>query len=236
MRVIGIIPARMASTRFPGKPLALVAGKPMLVHVWRATAIQSKLIESCYVATADREIIDWCEFLGVKYLVTRADCRSGTERCHDAMRQLKSLPGDIVVNVQCDEPAVRGESLDELVRAFADPAVGIASLCFAPTGPEFIADRNRVKVLVGGDGYALGFWRSIHQSALWRSYRQHVGVYAYQREVLAEIAGLEPCGDLEQEAWMRAGCRVRMIEIPYETASVDRPGDVPGAERALAAI
>ena len=236
MRFIGIIPARMASTRFPGKPLASVAGKPMLVHVWRAMAIQSKLIESCYVATADREIIDWCEFLGVKYLVTRADCRSGTERCHDAMRQLKSLPGDIVVNVQCDEPAVQSESLDELVRTFADPAVGIASLCFAPTGPEFIADRNRVKVLVGGDGYALGFWRTVHPAADRRPYQQHVGVYAYRREILAEIAGLEPRGDLEQGAWAAAGHRVRMIEIPYETASVDRPEDVPGAERALAVV
>ena len=223
----------MASTRFPGKPLASVAGKPMLVYVWRTVAIQSKLIESCYVATVDREIIDWCEFLGVKCLVTRTDCRSGTERCHDAMRQLKSLPGDIVVNVQGDEPTVRGESLDELVRAFADPAVGIASLCFAPAGRGFIANRDRVKVLVGPDGYALDFRRSVHPAADRRPYRQHVGVYAYRREVLAEIAGLEPHGDLEQEAWAAAGHRVRMIEIPYETASVDRPEDIAEVEKCL---
>ncbi|MBE3109696.1 MAG: NTP transferase domain-containing protein [Acidobacteria bacterium] len=225
----------MASTRFPGKPLAPIAGKPMLAHVWKAVAIRSKLIEPCYVATADREIITWCEFLGVKCLVTRADCQSGTERCHDAMRQLKNLPGDIVVNIQGDEPTIRGESLDELVRAFEDPEVEIASLCFAPTGPEFMENQDRVKVLIGGNGDALGFFRSVHSAHLWRSYRQHVGVYAYRREVLAEIAGLVPPGDLEQEAWMAAGHRVRMVETPYRTASVDSPNDIEKVEIALRA-
>ena len=234
MRAIGIIPARMASARFPGKPLAGIAGHPMLWHVWRAVK-SAGTIHPCYVATDSPGIRTTCIELGMDYILTSAFCKNGTERCHDAMRQLKSLPGDVVVNVQCDEPAVRGESLDELVRVFADPAVGVASLCFAPTGPEFIANRDRVKVLVGGDGYALGFWRSANPATPWRSYRQHVGIYAYRREIHAGIAGLEPRGDLEQGAWAVAGHRVRMVEIPYETASVDRPGDVPGAERALAA-
>lgn len=230
MRAIGIIPARMGSTRFPGKPLAPIAGQPMLAHVWRVAAIESELISSTFVATADKEIIDWCEFLGIKYIATHADCRNGTERVHDAMRQLKALEGDIVLNIQGDEPTLRAGSLDALVRAFEDPAVEIASLCFAPSSPVFTADRDRVKVLVGPDGFALGFFRSVHMAHLWQSYRQHIGVYAFRREILAEVAGLPPAGDLEQVSWMNAGRRIRMVEIPYETVAVDRLEDIPGAE------
>jgi 3-deoxy-manno-octulosonate cytidylyltransferase (CMP-KDO synthetase) len=225
----------MASTRFPGKPLAPIAGKPMLAHVWKAAAIQSKLIEPCYVATADREIIDWCEFFGVKCLVTRADCRSGTERCHDAMRQLKNLPGDIVVNVQGDEPTIRGEALDDLARSFNDPRVEIASLYFKPQDPHFISDRNRVKVLIDAEGHALWFGRSIHAAPLWRSYGQHIGVYAYRRDVLARLVELPVNPNLEQGAWMDAGYKIRMVETPFETVAVDSPEDIKRVEALMEA-
>ena len=232
MRTIGIIPARMASTRFPGKPLAQIHGKSMLLHVWMAAGMGSAILDPVFVATADKEIIDWCEFIGIKYIVTRSDCRNGTERCHDAMRQLSNQPGDVVMNVQADEPMIRPESLDALARAFDDPAVDIASLCFAPKSARMMSDRNRVKVLVGEGSDALGFARSITAAPLWELYRIHVGVYAYRRAVLRRLAGMEPIGDLEQLAWMQAGYRIRMIEIPYKTIAVDAPGDIAKVEAA----
>jgi 3-deoxy-manno-octulosonate cytidylyltransferase (CMP-KDO synthetase) len=231
MRALGIIPARMASTRFPGKPLAQIAGKPMLWHVWAAAA-KSRLLWQTFVATADKEIIDWCEFVGANYIVTRSDCRNGTERCHDAMRQLAQRDADeIVVNIQGDEPTIRPEAIDALVRAFNKPEVMIASLCFRPQTLGFISDRNRVKVLADAAGDALGFQRSVLQTHLWPLYLQHIGVYAYRREVLARIAGLQAQGSLEQEPWTEAGYRIRMVEIEAGTVSVDRPEDVVEIER-----
>ncbi len=233
MRAIGIIPARMASTRFPGKPLARIAAKPMLWHVYHAAG-GTRLLSSFFVATADKEIIDWCGSAGAKYIVTRSDCRNGTERCHDAMRQLAQRDQDeIVVNIQGDEPTIRPETIDAVIRAFNDPAVQIASACWRPDGPAFASDRNRVKVLVDAGGYALGFWRSMHQLSFWRSYRQHIGIYAYRREVLASIAGLGGPGSLEQEPWAEAGYRIRMVETPFETVSVDRPEDIGRVEAFL---
>jgi 3-deoxy-manno-octulosonate cytidylyltransferase (CMP-KDO synthetase) len=218
----------MASTRFPGKPLALVNGMPMIWHVWRAVSA-TRLIYPHYIATPDREIIETCERLKMAHVLTSSDCRSGTERANDAMRHLKALEGDIVVNIQADEPMIRPESLDELVRIFADPTVKVASLCCEPPRERFMRDRNRVKVIIGDDGKAASFQRGPVSPYL--KCRQHVGVYAYRREVLAEIADLEPSGDLEQEAWMKAGYKIRMIEIPYRTVAVDVPADIEEIEK-----
>jgi len=233
MRFIGIIPVRMGSKRFPGKPLTSICGKPMLYHVWGA-ALMSQMIEPLFIATADKEIIEWCEFIGLKYIITRADCRNGTERCHDVMRQLAMRdPDDIVINVQGDEPMIRPESLDALARAFNDPAVQIASLYFRPSSLAFGSDPNRVKVLVGGNGDAFSFSRTMGTAYLWRLYGQHVGVYAYRRDVLAKLITYAPEGDLEQCAWMRHGYRIRMVEIPYQTMAVDAPKDVARVESAM---
>lgn len=227
MRAIAIIPVRMGSSRFPGKPLAMIAGRTMLRWVYDAAAA-AELVFQVFVATPDREIVEHCEREGMKYILTGAGCRNGTERVNDAMRQFAQRDADeIVVNVQGDEPMIRPGTLNDLARAFTDPAVKIASLFFRPAGAAgFIADTNRVKVLVNGQGDAALFTRTVHQAYLWRSYGQHVGVYAYRREILTELVQLPTAGDLEQVAWMRAGRRIRMVEIPYETAAVDCPGDL----------
>jgi 3-deoxy-manno-octulosonate cytidylyltransferase (CMP-KDO synthetase) len=232
MRFIGIIPARMASTRFPGKPLAPIAGKPMLRHVWDAVAA-SKSITPFYVATDSAEIADYCEQNKITYIETARTCRNGTERCHDAMRSLAMRdPDDIVVNVQGDEPLIRPESLDALCQAFTSE-VKIASLYFVPSAPAFCADRNRVKVLVGESGDALAFTRSVTASGLWKLYGQHIGVYAYRRDLLPRLVKMEPVGDLEQLAWMRERIPVRMVKIGYETVAVDRPEDVAEVEKRM---
>lgn len=236
MRAIGIIPARMASTRFPGKPLAMIAGKPMLWHVCRAVQL-SRIVYPYFVATPDREILDVCRAWGVPTIFTSPTCANGTARVAQAVNQLaRRDPDEIIINVQGDEPAIEPETLDALALAFNDPAVKIASVFFRPAAaPGFIADPNRVKVLVNGAGDAALFTRTVHQAYLWRTFGQHVGVYGYRRETLAELAALAPSPSLEQLAWMRAGYRIRMVEIEGETVAVDMPEDLRRAESVLAA-
>jgi 3-deoxy-manno-octulosonate cytidylyltransferase (CMP-KDO synthetase) len=217
----------MESTRFPGKPLAIINGMPTIWHVWWAVS-GARLIQPYYIATDSPLIYEACRELSMACIITSRDCRSGTERCHDAMRQLKALEGDIIINVQADEPMIRSESLDELVRAFADPTVNIASLCFAPSDPGFVSDPNRVKILIDNAGNAVEFVRIAKVGWLWK---QHVGVYAYRRPILAEIATLPPIGDLEQAIWMTMGRKIRMIEIPYKTIAVDVPADIEEIEK-----
>lgn len=229
MRATGIIPVRMASGRFPGKPLAMIAGKPMVQWVWEALA-GSRLVFPHYVATADLEIVQYCEANGIDYLVTASTCGSGSERVFDAMRQLASRDDEVVLNVQGDEPTIRSSSLDDLARAFNDDRVQVASLYYRPAGKDYMADPNKVKVILTDKGDAFSFSR---KPIRWfNNHGVHVGVYAYRRRILGILATL-PWPDLEQIAWMRAGWSIRMIEIDYETASIDRPKDV---ERAAAIL
>lgn len=235
MRAIGIIPARMGSTRFPGKPLAELHGRPMVEWVYREAAA-TELLEPVFVATPDAEILACCRERRIPAIPTSAGCRNGTERVNDAMRQLAQRdPDEIVLNIQGDEPTIRPEALDALARAFNDPEVRIASLYFKPAAAGFTSDRNRVKVLVDEAGDALFFSRSILAGAQWRAYGQHVGIYAYRREILAALAELEPSPSLEQLAWMRAGYKIRMVELDGETVAVDTAEDLRRAEAALAA-
>ena len=231
MRFIGVIPARMESTRFPGKPLALIAGKPMLWRVCRAVA-QARMIYPWYVATDSAEILAACKAWEVKTIPTARACRTGTERVADAMRHLSSHEGDIVINIQGDEPTIRPESLDALVESFADTRVKIASLYYCPVQASDIGDRNRVKVLVDGSGDALFFTRTA-TAPLWRLYGVHVGVYAYRREILSKLVKLPQSGDLEQVVWMQSGYAIRMVETGYATASVDAPEDVARVEEII---
>jgi 3-deoxy-manno-octulosonate cytidylyltransferase (CMP-KDO synthetase) len=233
MRAIGIIPARMASTRFPGKPLAPIAGRAMLRRVYDAVRA-ARVIEPYYIATPDAEIEGYCRENKLNYILTRSDCRNGTERCYDAMRQLAMRdPDDIVINIQGDEPLVRPESLDELARQFIDPRVKIASLYYMPKTNSGVVDPNVVKVLVGDNSTALAFTRRVTAPTLWSLYGRHVGVYGYRRDELSKIVNLSPSSDLEQMAWMRARYEVRMVRIDYETVGVDTLEDVADAEIVL---
>ncbi len=233
MRAIGLIPARMASTRFPGKPLAKILGRPMLAWVYDA-AREAQLLSSTFVITPDLEIKEFCEAAKIPYIITARACRNGTERCQNAMRQLAARDEDeIIVNVQGDEPAIRAESLDALVRAFEDRRVEIASLYRPGAGRGAGRDPHRVKVVVMKSGDAFSFTRDPVHPAVEAGL--HIGVYAYRRPVLAEIAELEPRGTLEQTAWLVGQRRIRMVPIEYDTAAVDTPEDIPRAEEAVEA-
>lgn len=233
MRAIGIIPARMESTRFPGKPLAPILGRPMLGWVW-AAASGARRLSQTFVATPDEEIAAWCEANKVGYIMTAKACRNGTERTFDALRQIAQRdPDEIILNIQADEPTLRPESLDALVDVFwGRPEVRIASLYHSVGGREQARDPNRVKVIIMENGDAFSFSRKAPRPTMADGI--HVGVYAFRRQVLTEIMGRPASRDLEQMAWLRAGLNIRMVKIDGPMAPVDRPEDIPAAEALLA--
>lgn len=234
-RASGIIPARMQSTRFPGKPLALINGKTMLQRVYDSVT-ESHLITPRYVATDSPEICEVCERLKMEYIITSMDCRNGSERAADAMRQLQFREDDVVVVVQCDEPMIKGWMLDELVGAFNDKSVQIASLMVRPYSQEDIDDENNVKVMADpSDKNALWFNR---HSVCGMDDMIHIGVYAYRRDTLIHLSKCPPWGRelqqrLEQYRALNEGFNIRMIEVPGRLISVNVPEDIAKVEAAL---
>jgi 3-deoxy-manno-octulosonate cytidylyltransferase (CMP-KDO synthetase) len=239
-RAVGIIPARMQSTRFPGKPLAPISGKPMIQRVYDSVT-ESRLITPYFVATDSPEICEACERLGMGYIITSPDCRNGSERAADAMRQLQYRDDDIVVVIQCDEPMLKGWMLDELVGAFDDKSVQVASLMVRPYSQEDFDDENSVKVATGKDGNALWFSRTSILGPNEAPIRIHVGVYAYRRETLLHLATCPPWGRelqqrLEQYRALNEGFNIRMIEVPGRLISVDIPSDIARVEAAILGV
>lgn len=233
-RAIGIIPARMGSTRFPGKPLAVINGSPMVQLVYEAVK-GANLIFPLYVATDSLGICEVCERLKMEYIITSSDCRNGTERAADAMRQLSDRGNDLVVIIQADEPMIKGWMLDELIGAFNDKSVQIASLMVRPYSQADLDDENNVKVVSGPDRNALWFNR---QSAVGTDEMIHVGVYAYRRDTLLHLAKCPPWGlelrqRLEQYRALNEGFNIRMIEVPGRLISVNVPEDIAKVEAAL---
>ncbi len=245
---IAIIPARYASTRFPGKPLALLAGKPIIQHVYeRVAAVFPRLC----VATDDSRIADTVRGFGGEAVMTSASHRSGTDRCHEAY--LKAGAGeDIIVNVQGDEPFIAESQLRGVTSLFDDPATEIATLVKpfgADTPVERIANPNSPKVVVDSEGFALYFSRSVIpylrgvEYAEWprrHTYLKHIGLYAYRADALRRVTQLpqgelERCESLEQLRWLQAGLRIKVGRTDTETIGIDTPDDLRQAEAFLAA-
>jgi 3-deoxy-manno-octulosonate cytidylyltransferase (CMP-KDO synthetase) len=246
MKTLALIPARYASSRFPGKPLADIAGQPMIRRVYeRASAV----FEACYVATDDARIEAAVQAFGGRVVMTSPDHRSGTDRCREALDTIERATGqsfDVVVNVQGDEPFVATEQLVQLASSFDDPATQIATLVkpFAPD--EDIFNPNSPKVVLSRQGYALYFSRSaipfLRSEADQRRwgeahrYFKHVGMYAYRAEALREITRLEPsplelAESLEQLRWLENGYRIRVGITDRPTVAVDTPEDLAAAVR-----
>jgi 3-deoxy-D-manno-octulosonate cytidylyltransferase len=236
MLIIGVIPARFASIRFPGKPLASLAGRPMVVHVLRA-ARAAKHLSRVVVATDDPRIAEAVEKSGGEAMLTSAHAASGTDRVAEVARR---LPADAYVNVQGDEPLMPPENVDRVVEALlADDARSIATLAF-PTSARVASDPNVVKVAVARDGRALYFSRSAipHFRQGEPAYRKHLGIYAYRARTLAEIAGLpssplERAESLEQLRWLEAGYTIHVGDAAGDSIGVDTPEDLAAAEAQL---
>ena len=239
MRAVGLIPARYRASRFPGKPLAPIAGMPMIQRVWRG-ARSAKSLERVIVATDDARIADACRGFGAEVALTRADHASGTDRIAEVAA---GLDCDVVVNVQGDEPLIEGFVIDAVVAALAeDPEVQIATLVHAAE-PDALGDPNRVKVVLDRRGRALYFSRSAipfarageSEPRCW----QHVGLYAYRREFLLRFAALAPtpaerAEGLEQLRALEHGFKIRCAVIEgWTSAAVDVPADMALVEARL---
>ena len=236
MLVIGVIPARFASVRFPGKPLAPLAGRPMVLHVWE-TARAARRLGRVVVATDDARIAACVREAGGEAVMTSPGAASGTDRVAEVAR---AMPADAYVNLQGDEPLMPAENVDRAVDAlFAEPGRSLATLAIS-AGREAAADPDCVKVAVARDGRALYFSRS--PIPYFRngepSYRKHLGIYAYRASTLAEVAALPPsplerAESLEQLRWLEAGYTIWVGEAAGDSIGVDTPADLANAERRL---
>lgn len=247
MKPLALIPARYASTRFPAKPLALLAGKPIVQHVYERV---EKYIPDVYVATDDQRIYDCVQDFGGKAILTANTHQSGTDRCAEALCHI-GQEYDVVVNVQGDEPFVAGEQLLQLLRCFDDATTDIATLVspFAADTPnEVLQNPNTPKVVLDEQGFACYFSRSVipHlRDAVSRSnwaaqhqYYKHIGLYAYRPRVLTHIttlpiAPLERAECLEQLRWLAVGYRIKVGLTTIETIGIDTPQDLEAAHRFL---
>lgn len=232
-RVIGMIPARMAATRLPGKPLVDICGKPMIQRVWERVARATRL-DAVYVATPDIEIRDAVESFGGKAIMTSDRHRSGTDRLAEAVADMDV---EIVVNVQGDEPLIDPATIDAAAEPLLnDPELHMTSL-MAQCPEDQLDNPATVKVVCDQRGYALYFSRSripfprAQEPAA--AVMQHIGLYAYRREFLLRYAAMDPTPlerteMLEQLRVLENGVRIRMVEVPRAPLSVDTPEDLDG--------
>ncbi|MBR1785191.1 MAG: 3-deoxy-manno-octulosonate cytidylyltransferase [Bacteroidales bacterium] len=244
LQVAVVIPARYASSRFPGKPLAMLGGKPVLRWVTEAVSTREWDV---FVATDDIRIADAAEGWGSNVVFTSDDCQSGTDRCAEALRTLEreeDLRYDVVVNVQGDEPFVDPVQLRALVDCFDDPSVQIATLATPIRSVGELMSPNNVKVVVGDRGQALYFsrqpipYRRDAEPERWLDlgvYYKHVGVYAYRASVLQAVCrlpqgALEQAERLEQLRWLAAGHSIAVRVTPRANIGIDTPEDLAAAE------
>lgn len=237
-RIVALIPARYDSSRFPGKVLADLAGKPMIEHVYRRAAAAPS-VEAVAVATDDARIAAAVEGFGGVARMTRRSHQSGTDRLAEAVEDLAC---DIVVNVQGDEPLVEPEMLEEAIAPLAgDPALQMSTLRRRITDGADLASPHVVKVVVDRDGTALYFSRAPipHGAAGTAAYR-HVGLYAYRRAFLIALSRLQPTAlelaeSLEQLRVLEHGFRIRTVETQYDSIGVDTPEDLERVRRLMTA-
>lgn len=228
---IGIIPARYASTRFPGKPLVLVNGKPMIQRVYEQ-ATQATMLSEVIVATDDDRIADCVNKFGGKVVMTSPEHQSGTDRCAEVVAKLEN-PAEVVINIQGDEPYIQPQQIDDLAKCFENPQTQIATLVKKLEDEEEIQKPNVVKVTRDINGFALYFSRSVipYPRNQANVYFKHIGIYAYRLGVLMQISTLPPSSlelaeGLEQLRWLENGYRINTVVTEVESMAVDTPEDL----------
>lgn len=243
MKFIGIIPARYASTRFPGKPLALLGGRPVIQHVYEKAVAA---IGEAYVATDDQRIFEVVTALGGQAVMTRADHQSGTDRIEEACEKI-GTNADVIINIQGDEPFVAVSQIETLKGLFDHPQTQIGTLGKRFESMEAVMNPNSPKIVTDKTGFALYFSRSVipfirgKEQDCWMEhfpFLKHLGIYAYRRETLHEITQLPPSSlelaeSLEQLRWLENGYRIRVGITEVETVGIDTPEDLQRAETFL---
>jgi 3-deoxy-manno-octulosonate cytidylyltransferase (CMP-KDO synthetase) len=234
---IAIIPARLASTRLPRKPLREIAGKPMLQHVYEAAAA-CRQVRDVIVATDSDEILELCRRHGWKARMTSTDCKSGTERVREVAQSEKA---DVYINVQGDEPLARPEHLDALLKPMQRHTVEVSTV-MTPCPRDDVANPNAVKVIADRNGRAIYFSRLPipydRDGSAEYSYNKHLGFYAYRKDALNRFcswpeSALERSERLEQLRFLENGTEIYIEATPFDTVGVDTEEDLRKVERIL---
>lgn len=240
MNIIGIIPARYASSRFPGKPLVDIKGKSMIQRVFE-NASKSQFLKAVYVATDDQRIFDHVLSFGGKVVMTSTEHPSGTDRCNEALEKVKSRGGavDFVINIQGDEPFLESKQIDLLASKLSSDTQ-IATLKKRINDSQYLFDENTVKVVSDNTDkaiyfsrHAIPFQRGINKDE-WlntNSYYKHLGIYAYSADVLEKLTALKPSfleisESLEQLRWLEASFAISVFETKWESFGIDTPEDL----------
>jgi 3-deoxy-manno-octulosonate cytidylyltransferase (CMP-KDO synthetase) len=244
-RVFGIIPARYASTRLPGKALCDIAGKPMISWVYEA-CIKSGLFEELVVATDDHRIQAHMQQMhGAESVqMTSSTHNTGTDRCAEILTRLDADPADVIINIQGDEPFVATDQLQSLIKCFDSQEVEIATLALWSKDEEEYLDPNCPKLVQDHQGRALYFSRSpipFHRSAEFSGFWRHLGVYAFRSYVLKQLSELkasklELAESLEQLRWLENGYYIQVAEVSSAGITVDTPEDLEAAQSYAASI
>lgn len=244
MNFIGIIPARFASTRFPGKPLALLGGKTVIQRVYEKVA---DCLDTAYVATDDSRIFDHVKSWGGNVVMTSTKHKSGTDRIEEAIEKIGG-GHDVIINVQGDEPFIHKSQIEEVCRCFEDADTQIATLGIPfKSDIEVISNPNSPKIVIDNRSFAMYFSRSVipfirgKEKGQWASsypFLKHIGLYAYRRDVLREItslpqSSLEIAESLEQLRWLQNGYKIKVGITDIETIGIDTPEDLAAAEKLL---
>jgi 3-deoxy-manno-octulosonate cytidylyltransferase (CMP-KDO synthetase) len=244
MNVIGIIPARLAATRYPNKPMAPIHGMPMVAHCYHRTRLAPGVTHA-YVATCDAEIADCVRGIGGTAIMTAASHRRATTRTAEAMLSIEAITGartDVVVMVQGDEPLISPEDIAATLAHFSDPDLGIVNLMSRLRTLEQFADRNNVKVVVKRNNDALYFSREPIPSP-WRGLEDHpmymqTGIIAFRRDALLHFnqlseTRLEQIESVDMNRVLENGGRIRMVLTEATTIGVDTPEELRDAERLM---
>jgi len=239
MNIIGIIPARYGSTRFPGKPLVDIEGKSMIQRVYEQCS-KSKMLTLVVIATDDDRIYNHVVEFGGTAVMTSPQHQSGTDRCAEIIRTEEGAKWDVVINIQGDEPFIHPEQIDLLCSCFENPETQIATLIKKITSSDELFNHNNPKVVINNSGEAMYFSRAPipynrnFPEADWikyNTYYKHIGIYGYRADVLLEIAKLpktklEMAESLEQLRWIENGYRIRTEITALESISIDTPDDL----------
>lgn len=240
-KFIGIIPARYASTRFPGKPLVLIDGVSMLQRVYMQ-ALKTKSLTRVIVATDDERIAEHVKSFGGEVMMTSPNHQSGTDRCAEVISKL-DLPYDIAINIQGDEPYIQPEQIDLLCNCFERTETDIATLIKQTSDTDEINNTNVVKAVVSNTQRALYFSRAAIPYNRNKKedivYHKHIGIYAYRVSVLKQLALLpegllEQAESLEQLRWLENGFHIQTALTNFETIAIDTPEDLDRLKKNLA--
>ena len=240
VKILGVIPARYASTRFPAKALADLGGKSLIQRVYEQS-VKAKCLTEVIVATDNQEILNHVQAFGGNACMTREDHASGTDRCFEALT-LSGSTYDYVINIQGDEPFIQPEQID-LLGAQLNGETEIATLIKVIDEPDQLFDPSEAKVTIATDKSALYFSRSVipyrvnvkkEESLTNFTYYKHIGMYGYRSDILQklvtlEVSSLEKAESLEQLRWMENGFRITTVETDQETVGIDTPEDLKRA-------